>query len=142
MMMSAVAKSVEAIEPPFVHERRRQPRLVAECNALIRLSTALTFRCQVRNISMDAVQVSCDARYALLVHPRGGQLDPQDQRLLELSVAVPLGGSVRGFTTRCRTRYCERAADMSSMMLGLEFFDLDSSAAQLLASFIGTLSDA
>lgn len=90
---------------------------------------------------MEAAQISCDTRYALLVHPRSEPLGPRDLRLLDLSIAFPLNGTVRGFTTRCRTRYCESAGNGAAMVLGLQFVELDSSAVQLLADFIGTLRD-
>lgn len=91
---------------------------------------------------MEGVQVSCDTRYALLVHPRSEPLGPRDLRLLDLSIAFPVSGTVRGFTTRCRTRYCESAGNGSAMVLGLQFVELDSSAVQLLENFFATLHDA
>ncbi len=123
-----------------VAERRRITRLPAECNALIRLSASLTFRCQVRNISTESVQVCCETRYALLIHPRSEPLDPNAIRLLDLSIALPINGTVQGFSTRCRALYCE-PYDSSLMLLGLKFIKLDPSAVHLLANFIGTLRD-
>ena len=117
-------------------DRRAHPRLSTTRNALIRLSSALTFRCTVRNISIAATQVACDPRYALLIHPRGGPIAPAMARTLELSIALPIHGTVRGFTSRCRILYCEPSAS-DSMLLGLQFVELDWNSKPLLASFLG-----
>jgi hypothetical protein len=120
-------------------DRRRSPRHAALCNALIRLSSSLTFRCQVRNLSLDAAQIVCDPRYALLIHPRSGPVHPGQARSVELSVAVPLDGTVRGLRMRCRARYCEPVADGLMMIMGLQFVDLDTQSRLLLAGFLGGL---
>ncbi len=130
---------------PRAQERRRSLRQETTCNALIRLSAALTFRCQIRNLSLEAAQVRCEPRYALLVHPRTGPVNPLASRPLELSIAFPLAGTVRGFSARCRTRYCvplpaEIGAE-AGMVLGLEFIDLEQGPQQLLANFLGSLTD-
>jgi cobalamin biosynthesis Mg chelatase CobN len=86
-------------------ERRAQRRLEAACNALIRLSDTLTFRCLLRNISLEAAQIVCDARYALLVQSGPGSRS----RNMEISIALPVDGTVRSLReqvaleTRTRT---------------------------------------
>ena len=120
-------------------ERRRWPRLDASCNALIRLSASLTFPCQIQNLSMRAAQVACDARYALLVHPRGGLVGPAEARAFDVSIAFPVNGAVRGFAARGRAVYCEGIANSSRMLLGLEFVNLELGARQLLANYLGNV---
>lgn len=122
---------------PVSNERRRQRRVETACNALIRLSAALTFRCVVRNLSMNAAQVQCEPRYALLVNR---------QRPFELSIAFPVDGAVRGFTARCRAKYCEprqegSAVSSMAMVLGLEFLDLEPATRQLLAGYLGAFPE-
>ena len=90
---------------------------------------------------MRAVQVACDARYALLVHPRGGVVGPVDARAFDISIAFPVNGAVRGFAARGRAVYCEGIANSSRMLLGLEFVDLELGARQLLANYLGNLRD-
>ena len=123
--------SVEPLTPAPIIERRAQRRLEAACNALIRLSDTLTFRCLLRNISLDAAQIVCDARYALLVQSgtdHGIGLRP---RHMEISIALPVDGTVRGFTAFCSARYCE-PFEGDHMVLGLQFSDLDLPARGLL----------
>ena len=126
-------------------DRRRHPRIDIACNALVRLSAALTFRCQVRNLSIEAAQVLCDPCYALLVHPRSGPVNPECSRALELSIALPIDGTVWGYTTRCRTKYCEStlggSAAAAGMVMGLEFIDIEQGTRQLLVNFLGSLGD-
>lgn len=114
-------------------ERRSQRRLEAACNALIRLSDTLTFRCLLRNISLDAAQIVCDARYALLVQSGTGP-GPR-ARNMEISIALPVDGTVRGFTAFCVARYCE-PLEGDHMVLGLQFLDLDLPARGLLRDFL------
>jgi len=119
------------------HERRRQPRVDTTCNALMRLSAALTFRCKVRNLSMNAAQVLCEPRYALLVNRN---------RPVELSIAFPVDGAVKGFTAKCRAKYCEphvgaQPAATADMVMGLEFLDLEQATRQLLAGFLGAFPE-
>ena len=126
-------------------DRRRHPRIDIACNALVRLSAALTFRCQVRNLSIEAAQVLCDPCYALLVHPRSGPVNPECSRALELSIALPIDGTVWGYTTSCRTKYCEStlggSAAAAGMVMGLEFIDIEQGTRQLLVNFLGSLGD-
>ena len=145
--MPAACSNLQPVFTDLVaQDRRRHPRTDIACNALIRLSAALTFRCQVQNLSIEAAQVLCDPRYALLVHPRSGPVNPECSRALELSIAFPIDGTVRGFTTRCRTKYCEStlggiAATAAGMVMGLEFIDIEQGTRQLLANFLGSLGD-
>ena len=122
-------------------ERRRWPRLEMSCNGLVRLSDTLTFRCHLRNLSMSAAQIVCDARYALLVHPRGGPVGTTGARDFDLSLAFSINGTVRGFTARGRAVYCEALENSPQMLLGLEFVDLEVGARQLLANYIGDSRD-
>jgi len=126
------------LQQTIVSDRRHHRRVDTTCNALIRLSATLTFRCLVRNVSMHAAQVLCEPRYALLVHRN---------RPLDLSIAFPFDGAVRGFTARCRAMYCESLSEARpdvapGMVMGLEFAELDQGPRQLLAGFIGTLAEA
>lgn len=135
-MPNALLESVVAL--PSV-ERRGSSRFKVGCNALVRLSETLTFRCLLRNISMDAAQVVCDARYALLVQSAGAPGQPASrQRSLEVSIALPASGTVRGFTAHCRPKYCE-PLEGDHMILGLQFVDLDRTSSQLLGDFIAVL---
>ncbi len=137
------------LQPPLANslaqERRRSPRQETTCSALIRLSAALTFRCELRNLSLEAAQVLCEPCYALLIHPRTGPVNPLASRPLELSIAFPLAGTVRGFSTRCRVKYCEPLSSgtitEARMVLGLEFIDIEQGPRQLLANFLGALVD-
>jgi hypothetical protein len=115
-------------------ERRARHRIPAECNALVRLSDALTFRCTLRNVSAEAAQVVCDARYALLLRSAEGLPQPGPQPL-EISIALPLNGTVRGFTAFCVARYRAPLGD-DRMLLGLQFRDLERSARALLDDFL------
>ncbi len=112
-------------------ERRARHRLEAACNALIRLSDTLTFRCMLRNISLDAAQIVCDARYALLVRSGPGSRS----RNMEISIALPVDGTVRSFTAFCSARYCE-PLEGDHMVLGLQFIDIDLPARGLLRDFL------
>jgi hypothetical protein len=112
-------------------ERRARHRLEAACNALIRLSDTLTFRCMLRNISLDAAQIVCDARYALLVQSGPGSRS----RNMEISIALPVDGTVRSFTAFCSARYCE-PFEGDHMVLGLQFVDIDLPARGLLRDFL------
>jgi len=116
-------------------ERRAQRRLEAACNALVRLSDTLTFRCLLRNISMDAAQIVCDARYALLVQSGAAGDGVARPRNMEISIALPLDGTVRGFTAFCAARYCEPFVG-DHMILGVQFIDLDLPARGLLRDFL------
>ncbi len=122
-----------------VAERRRAERFETQCNALIRLSQNLTFPCRVRNLSMDAAQVACDPRYALLVHPP----ESNRLRLLELSMALNVNGSVRGVTAQGIALYRVEPSLNSGvndeMLLGVRFSALDAGAKQLLAAYLGSL---
>ena len=143
--MPAASSNLQPVFTDLVaQDRRRHPRTDIACNALIRLSAALTFRCQVQNLSIEAAQVLGDPRYALLIHPRSGPVNPECSRALELSIAFPIDGTVRGSTTRCRTKYCESTLGGSAaadMVMGLEFIDIEQGTRQLLANFLGSLGD-
>ncbi|HMM76735.1 MAG TPA: PilZ domain-containing protein [Gammaproteobacteria bacterium] len=120
-------------------ERRAYPRIGASCNALLRLSDTLTFRCLVRNLSREAAQVVCDARYALLVQPAGTMGRRARHRGLEISIALPLAGSVSAFTAACVAKYCA-PFEGDHMVLGLKFVDLDRASRAQLGEFLaGTL---
>ena len=69
-------------------ERRDGPRFSVSSNALIRLSPTLTFRVQVRNLSLSAAQIVCEPRYALLV-PLEPEAIPGKKPLIEISIALP-----------------------------------------------------
>lgn len=127
--------SVEPLTPAPSVERRAQRRLEAACNALIRLSDTLTFRCLLRNISLDAAQIVCNARYALLVQSGTDQGAGSRPRNMEISIALPVDGTVRGFTAFCMARYCE-PFEGDHMVLGLQFIDLDLPARGLLRDFL------
>jgi len=120
-------------------ERRALPRIEVSCNALIRLSDTLTFRCLLRNVSREAAQVVCDARYALLVQPAGAAGQLTRRRRLETSIALPVAGTVRGFTTFCVAKYCV-AVEGDHMILGLKFVDLDRASSALLGHFLASLA--
>ena len=141
--MSAALNLQPLCANPTSQEQRRSPRLATTCNALIRLSAALTFRCQLRNLSLTAAQVQCEPRYALLVHPHTGPVNPLSSRPLEISIAFPIGGTVRGFSARCLAKYCEplhsEIGATAGMVLGLEFMDIEQGLQQLLANFLGSL---
>lgn len=122
------------MSPAPMPERRARYRLAASCNALVRLSDTLTFRCTLRNISAVAAQVVCDARYALLVES-GADHPQQQSRPLEISIALPIDGTVRGFTAFCVARYCA-PFEGHRMVLGLQFVDIDRPARGVLEDFI------
>ena len=134
-----------SIEPAIVRtntDRRALPRVAVACNALVRLSDTLTFRSEVRNLSREAAQIACDARYALLVQPAGAAGRFTRHRRLELSIALPMTGSVSGFTAYCVAKYCV-LFEGDRMLLGLKFVDLDRASRSLLGDFIaGRAGDA
>ncbi|MGE3771618.1 MAG: PilZ domain-containing protein [Gammaproteobacteria bacterium] len=116
-------------------EHRAYPRLTVSCNALVRLSDTLTFRCLVRNLSREAAQIVCDARYALLVQPAGTTGRHARHRRLEISIALPLAGSVSAFTAACVAKYCV-PFEGDHMLLGLKFVDLDRASRAQLGEFL------
>ena len=128
----------EPLRASSIDERRRRMRHDVVCNALVRLTTALTFRCLLRNLSLDAAQIVCDARYALLVQPANTFAGAIRQHKLEISIALPANGTVRGLTTFCRPKYCERLQG-DHMVLGLQFVDMEAGSRQLLDDFIAEL---
>lgn len=122
----------QGVAPPV--DRRAMHRLPAACNALVRLSDTLTFRCMLRNISTAAAQVVCDARYALLIQaPDDGRQSAN--RSLEISIALSVDGRVRGFTAFCAARYCVPFEE-HRMMLGLQFVEIDRLARGLLDDYL------
>lgn len=130
---------VEPVASAAIAERRAYPRVEVACNALVRLSDTLTFRCMLRNVSLEAAQIVCDARYALLVQPAGAPGRLTRQRRLEVSIALPVAGTVRGFTAFCVAKYCV-PFEGDHMLLGLKFVDLDRASAGLLGDFIASLA--
>ncbi len=118
-------------------ERRAYARIAVHCNALVRLSDTLTFRCLVRNLSREAAQVVCDARYALLVQPSAAGSRFALRRGLEISIALPLAGSVCAFTAACVAKYCV-PLEGDHMLLGLKFVDLERAARVLLGEFLAS----
>ncbi len=118
-------------------ERRDLQRVPLECNALVRLAEYLTFRARLRNISADAVQVVCDPRYALLIHPGGVESPPDSDRLIDISVALPEYGDAGDFKERCRVKYCVNySTDDERMVLGLQFVSMDFRSVQHLDRFM------
>jgi len=89
------------------------------------------------NLSMDAAQIACDSRYALLAYPPSAAR----VRLLELSIALNADGKVRGVTVRgvplYRTEDTPHAAN--EMLIGIQFLGADADAKQLLATYFGSL---
>ncbi len=119
------------------NERRDLKRVPLECNALVRLAEYLTFRARLRNISADAVQVVCDPRYALLIHPGGVESAPDSNRLIDISVALPEFDDAGDFKARCRVKYCVHDMDGDErMVLGLQFVTMDFSSVQHLDRFM------
>ncbi len=114
--------------------RRSQPRLTADCTALMRLSEALTFRCRVRDLSLGGAQAVCAARYALLIEPRLAR-GFRRMREPEISIALPWAGGARSLASRCALMYRLRD-DEDRMRLGLRFLDLDDQAHLLLRHFM------
>lgn len=131
--------SIEPVAAIVAVERRALPRVAVACNALVRLSDTLTFRCMLRNVSLEAAQIVCDARYALLVQPAGAAARLTRQRRLEVSIALPVAGTVRGFTAFCVAKYCV-PFEGDHMLLGLKFVDLERASASLLGDFIASLA--
>ncbi len=118
-------------------ERRDLQRIPIECNALLRLAEYLMFRARLRNISADAVQVLCDARYALLIHPGGVDSSPDESRLIDISVALPEYQGADHFKASCRVKYCVEH-DAECMVLGLQFVNMDVSSVQHLDRFMAS----
>lgn len=118
-------------------ERRDLQRIPLECNALLRLAEYLTFRARLRNISADAVQVLCDPRYALLIHPGGVDASPDESRLIDISVALPEHHDAGDFKASCRVKYCVEYDDQR-MVLGLQFVSMDFRSVQHLDRFMET----
>jgi PilZ domain len=120
-------------------ERRQSERFITHCSALIRLSSTLTFPCRVRNLSMEAAQVACAPRFALLAQPPTATR----LRLIELSIALNVAGTVRGVTTQAVPLYCiepeNNDAASHEMLLGVKFLSLDAGAKQSLADYLGAL---
>lgn len=119
-------------------ERRDLRRIPIECNALLRLAEYLTFRARLRNISADAVQVICEPRYALLIHPGVMAVSPDDSRLIDISIALPEYEDVGDFKAHCRVKYCVEY-DAERMALGLQFVTMDLDSVRHLDRFIGSV---
>ena len=117
---------------PGITERRDLERSALSCNALIRLAEYLTFRAQLVNISADAVQIACDARYALLIQP-GGIVD--ESRQIDISIALPHDDRADDFKASCRVKYCVNA-EANQMVLGLQFVTMDFRSVQYLDRFM------
>jgi hypothetical protein len=113
------------------NDRRDLKRVPLACNALVRLAEYLTFRAQLRNISTDAAQVICDPRYALLIHPGGADTVPDENRLIDISIALPEDDRAGDFKACCRVKYCVDADD-GRMILGLQFVTMDYRSVQHL----------
>lgn len=124
-----------SVVPRASEERRAFPRIELSCNGLVRLSDTLTFRCLVRNLSREAAQVVCDARYALLVQPARAAGRFTRHLRLEVSIALPMPGSVAAFTSACVAKYCV-PCEGDQMRLGLKFVDLDRASQGLLGDFL------
>ncbi len=127
MLKSAVAPAASRCRV----ERRMDQRIAVSCNALLRLSATLTFRCLVRNLSRDAAQIVCNARYALLVPPSTAGC----HRALEVSIALPSAAGVCAFTAACVVKYCVPDAG-DRMALGIKFVDLERAERTKLESAI------
>lgn len=131
-------RSTDADGAPLRNERRCAPRFELACSTLLRLSERLTFRCTLRNFSLAAVQVECDPRYALLIQPMGAGAVPAPERRLDISIALPQPGLVRGFRARCAVKYCVQTPTRN-MLLGLQFVAVDHAAYVQLERFVDTL---
>ena len=136
---SANAMPVETVKRSA--EKRKYIRINFQCNALIRLDDALTFRAKVQNISNAAVQVTCDARYALMVHPEGVESTADNGRIVDISIALPRSNNepVEDFKARCRVKYCVKpniADSDQRMVLGLQFVSMDFASIERLDAFI------
>jgi len=118
-----------------VADRRDLERVPLTCNALVRLAEYLTFRAQLRNISTDAAQVVCDPRYALLIHPGGVDAVPDENRLIDISIALPEDNRVGDFKACCRVKYCVDSDD-GRMALGLQFVNMDFRSIQHLDHYM------
>lgn len=118
-------------------DRRDLRRIPFECNALLRLAESLTFRARLRNISADAVQVICEPRYALLIHPGGTSSTPASDRLIDISVALFEYADAEDFKASCRVKYCVEH-DAGRMALGLQFVKMDFRSVQHLDRFVET----
>ena len=114
------ARDARSDEP----DRRDLCRIPFECSALLRLAESLTFRARLRNISADAVQVICEPRYALLIHPGGTSKTPTPERLIDISVALFEYADSEDFKARCRVKYCVEH-DAERIALGLQFVKMD-----------------
>ncbi len=121
-------------------ERRGLTRIPVDSNALVRLAEYLTFRARLRNISADAVQVICDSRYALLIHPGGVDEVPDPARLIDISIALPENNSTGEFKASCRVKYCVSAGD-AQMILGLQYVSMDFRSVQQLDRFMEQRTD-
>ena len=116
-------------------ERRELHRIPLDCNALVRLAEYLTFRAKLRNISTHAVQIECDPRYGLLIHPGGVDTPPDEARHIDISIALPELGEAGELKASCRAKYCT-GADNGAMLLGLQFVSMDFVSVQYLDRFI------
>ncbi|MGR9089518.1 MAG: PilZ domain-containing protein [Gammaproteobacteria bacterium] len=123
------------VAPGIGAERRDLKRIPIESNALVRLAEYLTFRARLRNISADAVQVVCDSRYALLIHPGGPDEVPDPARQIDISIALPENNSTGEFKACCRVKYCVAESD-DRMTLGLQFVSMDFRSVQQLGRFM------
>ncbi|MFT4563885.1 MAG: c-di-GMP-binding flagellar brake protein YcgR [Gammaproteobacteria bacterium] len=118
-------------------DRRDLRRIPFECNTLLRLEESLTFRARLRNISADAVQIICEPRYALLIHPGGTSVRPAADRLIDISVALFEYTDAEDFKATCRVKYCVDH-DAERMALGLQFVKMDFRSVQHLDRFVET----
>ncbi|MEM7465358.1 MAG: PilZ domain-containing protein [Pseudomonadota bacterium] len=107
------------------YDRREKSRVSLRCRALVRLQNGVTFPAEVRDISANAAQIVCDARFALLVSPSGEEDDLHRSAPLDLAIALP-GDKVHEFRTRCRVKYCAPNREQRNhMILGLRFLGVD-----------------
>ena len=87
------------------------------------------------NLSNEAVQVACETRYALLIHPDGVAPAATNGRLLDISIAIPVDGGNAEVKARCRVKYCVKPAaapERDEMILGLQFVRMDFTSIQHL----------
>lgn len=117
-------------------EAREYPRIALEIPVAFRNSAGQHCAAQLRNLSADGLQVRCNMATALVIHPRGGRLQPDTQPLLHATAVLPLASGVETLSIGVRLVYSAAFDEEPRCVLGFQFLSLRPKARRLVEAFV------
>ena len=115
--------------------RRQDPRIKPNQPVPVRLPDDTERDDLINDISLGGIGIQCDRVTAMIFHPSGSRIDPDDAPTVQLHIEFPTARDRQMVPVKCRLRYV-RGNPNGMFDFGMQFVDLDKDAQRQLKRFI------